>query len=119
MSEELKLCSHCGHEGEIKLYPCNQKWVSCLNPDCSAMLPFESWQRRPIEDALRKQLEEQSHNLDIAIGQNEIIDAQLEAAIGALKSMSNQATCRVYVREKLAEIERIGKEAGDVKPKDD
>ena len=57
MSEELKLCPVCGCEGELLKYG-EQKWVSCNSTLCSLMLPFDEWQSRPIEDALRKQLEE-------------------------------------------------------------
>jgi hypothetical protein len=40
----------------------------------------------------------------------ETLRKQLEVAVSALASMSNQATCRIYIREKLAEIDRIVKD---------
>ena len=76
MSEEL-LCPICG------------KSVQSVNhtPDCQHTLK----EILDYSHALRKQLEEQSHNLDIAIGQNEIIDAQLEAAQDAIYEVENWA----------------------------
>lgn len=62
--------------------------------------------------SLHKQLKEQSHNLDIAIGQNEIIDAKLEMAMLGLNYLSHVGcdgdsyTAKYY----LAEIDKLGAE---------
>ncbi len=57
MSEEPKKCPICGNVGEISPYG-KARWVSCSNSICSLMLPFDEWQSRPLEDALRAKLHE-------------------------------------------------------------
>jgi hypothetical protein len=61
MSEELKACPFCGElpmptiEGEI-----SKIWFYCENRKCiikGIKMPKSFWQLRPLEDALRKQLE--------------------------------------------------------------
>jgi hypothetical protein len=65
----------------------DSKWYSTPQ---EAMVADLNKQREMI-DALRKQLEEQGHNLDIAIGQNEIIDAKLDVAENGLHEVDNWA----------------------------
>ncbi|OGO11442.1 MAG: hypothetical protein A2Y53_00045 [Chloroflexi bacterium RBG_16_47_49] len=58
IDEVAKLCPWCGKPPFHLIKPTNK--VYCINPCCPSMkrdISFEDWQSRPIEDALRKQLE--------------------------------------------------------------
>jgi ribosomal protein L37AE/L43A len=59
MSEELKACPFCGNEAVLRE---DEKCVICNGPDeyCPGAMyfPVGKWNNRPIEDQLRKQVEQ-------------------------------------------------------------
>ena len=84
MSEELKACPFCGSEditiesfGEQRITAC------CSTCECNTgymrdnLEAIESWNTRPIEDALRAELELSRKIADEAIKQNEILTEEL------------------------------------------
>ena len=62
MSEELRPCPFCGSEQSVQGYE-ELGWCSkCISNDV-----VNNWQSRPIEDSLRKQLEQLSTNLSVIL----------------------------------------------------
>jgi hypothetical protein len=59
-----KDCSICGQAAGTFIknaYPCGtQEFAYCLNTNClySGYMPIETWNSRPLEDALQKRIEE-------------------------------------------------------------
>lgn len=88
MSEELKLCPFCGREAIPNSIETER--VNCFDPGCYNAegwrkygFSVQTWQSRPLEDALRKQLDiamramsypttDEYHSLIISVAQSEI-----------------------------------------------
>jgi hypothetical protein len=91
MSEELKACPFCG--GKAITLPRKGNWAGCASEHWIWM-HTDAWQSRPIEDALRKQLEMAKEAIKISLD-NLRSDAESHpVTIGILE-------------EALSEIERI------------
>ena len=103
MSEELKNCPFCGSEAKVD--DIIGRYAYCPNSDCHLWrlegeeIEIDEWQSRPIEYALRKQL-------DMAV---EAIKQFLERMEDE-KDTSMDTTLYVIdgLRDALAEIEKIG-----------
>lgn len=132
MDEKLKPCPFCG----VKVNPSNlfhMHHENCLiimmGNELSDKKYYELWQSRPIEDALRKQLDELQRQLDEKIPymdkfhkERDILQYQLDVAKEALNyiptiMMNDGRAWNVDVIEEriqmvidnaLAEIEKIG-----------
>jgi hypothetical protein len=92
MSEELKACPFCGEEA-ILTKSGHGYLVYCSN--CDGWEPEEnraikSWNTRPLEDALRKQLKEMTYERDAyqfaLLGQESPIKKKLDIAVEALEN---------------------------------
>jgi len=81
MSEELKACPFCGSKADI--YHDRQDVAVCSNGDCNNCgIPVDEWNTRPIEDALRKQLEGMESDYESAC----VLVAKMhEAAVGGIR----------------------------------
>jgi hypothetical protein len=93
MSEELKACPWCKHPGALN----GRNRVFCPNTRCpnqgnAVDYSIDTWQSRPVEDILRKQVE-------VAVG-------GIHKAIG----YGNRMDIYKVLNNTLAEIEQIGKE---------
>jgi hypothetical protein len=114
MSDELKPCPFCGEKAEIRVkqwidgegYPDKLVWVEC--PDCGDTHRPDNWNTRPIEDALRAELE--TAYFEKAEFQES--NTRLREALGrahqqrdALKDELEQA--RVRLAEAEADAERL------------
>lgn len=56
MSEEPKACPYCGVQSKRE----GKKFHECNNSQCSnyhRLMPIDEWQTRPIEDALRSEIQ--------------------------------------------------------------
>jgi hypothetical protein len=139
MSEELKPCPFCRSEAH-RYYPIMQhddtEFYCCSNDDCiEPVLIKELWNTRPLEDALRKQLEEITRSRDgwekdalvyaqTIYCQEEKIDAlrkQFEVAMDRLELIENHKAgnhdkceycwdMKICAKEALAKIKKIGEE---------
>lgn len=106
MSEELKACPFCGSDAITTWYG-KRAVIWCSNETCPMMnvdtgdLPIDEakthWNTRPLEDALRKQLEDLSINYKLRDTQVDALLAKLEKAKEALSktNMRLQALCGI------------------------
>ena len=112
MSDELKPCPFCGSKAVNDIL----NGIYCSNKNCyqyKHLDPISTWQSRPIEDALRAQLE-------TANNENANLHLKLDVAIEALKKNANSiVNMRDYPNNTsvgndamfaLARIDEIGKE---------
>jgi hypothetical protein len=103
MNEELKECPFCGSAAEYSKSDYGE-WCNCSKPReresyCAMQTHYmlkEQWQSRPIEDALRKQLEVAMEAMSYAVNDRRVNKyAKLTATI---------------LYDALAEIAKIGAE---------
>lgn len=124
MSEELKPCPFCGSEVTIRYVRGfgmdTGNWIGCNNCGHSYMWADESgieiWNTRPLEDSLRKQLEEckrlmgeQGMETIHQSSRRFYIEKQLAIAVEALEKIRGYGHGDEYewACDALAEIERI------------
>jgi hypothetical protein len=125
MSEELKPCPFCGKDGEH-----DESLAWCSDPECFAAdinMPINEWNTRPIEDVLRKQLEETKaerdeleKRLDYEIPfidkfhkERDIANYKLEVVMEALRdawSLSGEIETRLIIENAQNKIAKIGAE---------
>ncbi len=114
MIKELKPCPYCGSKAIITA----EGYCSCSNNNCPSdcvILSIDDWQSRPVEDALRKQLEESEadkHILKLEIEIVKEICSMYGKQIPA-PCPGNLIDLAKYILAKLAEIELIGKDKSE------
>lgn len=83
MSEELRPCPFCGGEAESTPGRHEQCYARCSMFGCEANNPWvaiEDWNSRPIEDALRAELEEARNTIENGLTAKCLRDLQSELA---------------------------------------
>jgi hypothetical protein len=104
--KELRPCPFCGFEAVTTNY--NPDVVACTNPGCPneihdevglPKITIDEWNTRPLEDALRKQL-------DVAVAGIQIAKIILEHRELHWATRIDDATNKLQIT--LAEIQKIG-----------
>ena len=103
MSEELRRCPFCG--GKVGLeHDEFGTWIRCVNPCCAIVgltMITECWQKRPIEDTLRQEINEIQHGYEIMRVDNDTLRKQLEVAKTDLQDTTAQLVMDEEIEKEL------------------